>query len=73
MTFNWRLWLKGLYAAAIGGATTAAVNVLSDPSAMGRPKEIGTIAGAGAAVGALSYLKTHPLVPPDHPEATDQP
>lgn len=60
--FNWKLWLKGLYAAVLGGGAAAAANAVADPSALGRPKELATVAGVGAAIGGLSYLKTHPPV-----------
>lgn len=60
--FRWTLWLKGLYAALIGGASTAAINAIADPAALSKPKELATMAGAGAAVAALGYLKTHPPV-----------
>lgn len=62
MAFNFKLWLKGLYAALIGGASTAAINAIADPDALSRPKELGTMAATGAAIGGLMYLKTHPPV-----------
>lgn len=62
MLFNWKLWLKGLYAAAIGGASTVAANAISDPAALSKPKELLTSAAVGAAVTGLGYLKTHPPV-----------
>jgi hypothetical protein len=62
--FNWKLWGKGLLSAAIGGVVASATNALADPSALGRPKELAAMAGAGAAIGALGYLKTHPPVEP---------
>lgn len=62
MAFNFKLWLKGLYAALIGGASTAAINAIADPDALSRPKELGTMAATGAALGGLMYLKTHPPV-----------
>lgn len=60
--FNWKLWIKGLYAAVIGGAAASAATAVADPAAMGKPKELATVAGVGAAIGGLSYLKTHPPV-----------
>lgn len=66
MKFDWSLWLKGLYAALLGGASTAAANAISDPAALGKPKELATTAAVGAAVTGLGYLKTHPpALPPD--------
>lgn len=62
--FNFKLWLKGIYAALIGGAATTAANALSDPAAIGHPKELATAAGVGAVVAGLGYLKTHPPVEP---------
>lgn len=60
MMFNWKLWAKGLLAAAISGTSTAAIGALASPDALGNPKALGAIAGAGALTGGLSYLKTHP-------------
>lgn len=62
MTFNWKLWAKGLLSALIGGGSAAAANAISDPGALSKPKELATAAGVGAAIGGLSYLKTHPPV-----------
>lgn len=62
MAFNFKLWIKGLYAAAFGGAVGAVANVVSDPDVLGKPKELATMAGVGAAVSGLMYLKTHPPV-----------
>lgn len=63
--FNLKLWAKGLLAAFVGGASTAAVNALADPAAITHPRELAAMAGAGAVVGGVGYLKTHP--PTDTP------
>lgn len=60
--FKFSLWGKGLAAALIGGASTAAINAVADPAALAKPKELATMAGVGAVIGGLSYLKTHPPV-----------
>lgn len=67
--FAWKLWAKGLMAAAIGGSVDAAVEVgkpllgaltsgahatLPEPSHL-----VTTMAVAGALTG-LGYLRTHP-------------
>jgi hypothetical protein len=68
--FNWKLWGKGLLAAAIGGVTTSLTSSLADPGMLRNPQGLATVAGVGAALGGLSYLKTHPpvLVEPDPPQ-----
>jgi hypothetical protein len=55
--FNWRLWGRGLLAAAIGGAATGAIDALTNGDLEGARKT----AAIGALVAALAYLKTHPL------------
>lgn len=60
--FAWKLWLKGMAAAAIGGAATSATTALADPSVLRNPKGLALMTGVGAALSGLSYLKTHPPV-----------
>lgn len=60
--FNFNLWLKGLYAAAIGGAMTSAASAVTDPSVLSHPKQFGMTAAAGAVATGLGYLKTHPPI-----------
>ena len=59
--WNWSLWGRGLLAAVINSATTTGVAVIVDPEHMSDPSRIGITVGASAVVGALLYMKTHPL------------
>lgn len=70
---NWKLWLKGLAAAAIGGATTSALSVAVEPSKPVDPTALGTTAVAGALVGLLAYLKQSPIPPTTPPAAPTDP
>ena len=63
--FNWKLWGRGIIAALIGGATTGAIDAISNGDVRGAHRT----ALAGALLGALFYLKTHPPVPKDEPAA----
>lgn len=60
--FKWQFWGRGLIAAAIAGATTGAIDTLSN----GDLKGAGKTALVGALVGGLLYLKSHPI--PAEPE-----
>jgi predicted oxidoreductase len=59
-----KTWLKSLAAAAIGGAATALSTMVVDPSHFNLADlhKLGAVAGAGAVIGVLSYLKQSPLV-----------
>ena len=62
--FRWGLWGRGIIAALIGGATTGAIDALSNGDIKGASKT----AAVGALVGALLYLKSHPVPPePEKP------
>ena len=56
---NWKLWLKGLAAAAIGGAATGATNALSSSGTV--DAKTGLTAAAGALVTVLAYLAKSPV------------
>jgi len=56
---NWKLWLKGLAAAAIGGAATGATHALSTNGTVNATT--GITAAAGALVTVLAYLTKSPL------------
>ncbi|MBZ5579530.1 MAG: hypothetical protein LAP40_23465 [Acidobacteriia bacterium] len=56
---NWKLWLQGLAAAAIGGASTGATQVISTTGTVN--KGTGLAALAGALVTVLAYLTKSPL------------
>jgi hypothetical protein len=64
---NWELWLKGLAAAAIGGAATGATQALSANGAVGQSTAVTAAAGALATV--LAYLMKSPLAGQSAPEA----
>ncbi len=78
---NWKLWLHGLIAAAIGGAVTALFQMLSKPQAVNFSAagwhRYGAGAAGGALVAVLGYFKASPaqqmqisagITPPAHPE-----
>jgi hypothetical protein len=56
---NWALWLKGLAAAAIGGAATGATQAISSSGSVSG--QTGVTAAAGALVTVLAYLAKSPL------------
>lgn len=57
---NWELWLKGLAAAAIGGAATGATQALASSGTVNLQTAVTT--AAGALVTVLAYLAKSPLV-----------
>jgi hypothetical protein len=62
---TWKFWLKGLAAAAVGGAATGATQALSTSGEVNAAT--GMTAAAGALVTVLAYLSKSPLaqcVPP---------
>ena len=63
---NWGLWLKGLAAAAIGGAATGATHALSTNGTIN--EATGMTAAAGALATVLAYLMKSPLAGPSAPE-----
>ena len=65
---NWTLWLKGLAAAAIGGAATGATHALTNSGTVN--SATGITAAAGALVTVLAYLAQSPLAG-DAPEPAD--
>lgn len=56
---NWTKLLKGVLAAALGGAATGATDALTNPDnvSLGR---VAIAAGAGALVAILAYFKNPP-------------
>ena len=64
--FKWGLWGRGIIAALIGGATTGAIDALSNGDTKGAAKT----ALVGALVGGLLYLKSHPKPPEVEAPAT---
>lgn len=69
---NWKVFLQGLAAAAIGGAAAGATQAISTSGNIG--KDTGAVAGAGALVAVLAFLKQSPLIntPPAPPEQPKQ-
>jgi len=63
---NWQLWLKGLAAAAIGGAATGATHALSTNGTINGTT--GMTAAAGALATVLAYLMKSPLAGQSAPE-----
>jgi hypothetical protein len=66
---NVQLWVRGLFAAIIGGAANAVIVMILDPIDFNLGAGAGKLtiaAGSSALVGAALYLKQHPL--PDDPE-----
>ena len=59
---NWKVWLRGLAAAAIGGAASGATQALSSNTAINAGT--GVTAAAGALVTVLAYLAKSPLAGP---------
>jgi hypothetical protein len=63
---NWKLWLKGLAAAAIGGAATGATHALASNGNV--DSTTGITSAAGALVTVLAYLAKSPLAGETAPE-----
>ena len=61
---NWRHWLKGLAAAAIGGAANSVTVLIVDPASFEpatHAKKLVTVAVISGLVSAALYLKQSPL------------
>lgn len=58
---NWRTWLKGLLAAAIGGSANSLGAAFVDPVIFTDMKKLGQIAFMGAAIAVVMYLKKSPV------------
>jgi hypothetical protein len=56
---NWKAWLKGLAAVAIGGAATGAAHAVGDGQVNGNTA---ITAGIGALATVLAYMMQSPLV-----------
>jgi hypothetical protein len=58
------IWLHGLLAALIGGAVNSLSVILVDPVEFNFSTGLGklaSVAGAGALIGVIAYLKKSPL------------
>lgn len=60
---NWKVFLKGLFSAALGSAATTGAQVASNPAVIesGNYEQVGWTALAGALVGVAAYLKQSPV------------
>lgn len=68
LTYRWRIFIRGLFAAAIGGAANAVTVVVIDPLKFNLVDGKGSLAMAVAVSALVSlalYLKEHPLPDPD--------
>jgi len=67
---DWKVWLKGLAAAAVGGAASGATQAISTKGAV----NVGTAvtAAAGALVTVLAYLVKSPLGGTTQPVPADR-
>jgi len=61
---NWKLWLKGLGSAIIGGAASAVTVTVVDPTNFNLDtglQKLGMVALVNAIIAAALYLKQSPL------------
>jgi len=61
---NWKMWLKGLVSAVIGGAANAITAVVVDPTSFNFGEgigKLGAMAGMGALFAGAMYLKKSPM------------
>lgn len=62
---RWDLWLRGLFAAVIGGASGGVAVVIADPITFnlfqGGATKLGEVCAVFALVAGASYLKEHPV------------
>jgi hypothetical protein len=61
---NWKVWLQGLVAAAIGGGATAVSTMVIDPESFNfgpGMKRVGLVAFLSALISVSAYLKQSPI------------
>jgi hypothetical protein len=63
---NWRIWLKGLFAAIVSSSANSISVLIADPhhfnpGVAGGFKNLGVVALVSAIVGAALYLKQSPV------------
>ena len=61
---TWKVWLKGLISAIIGGAASSVTVVIVEPAAFNLQEgigKLGTVCLVAAIVAAAMYLKASPL------------
>ena len=66
---NWKAFLEGVAAAAIGGAATGATAALQDGQLTA--KQIGASVAVGAIVGISGYFKTNALKKKPQPQQSE--
>lgn len=66
---NWKVWLKGLFAASVGGAAAGVTQVASTTGTVN--KGTGAVAGVGALLSAAAYLLKSPI-PDSNPVLTQK-
>jgi hypothetical protein len=73
--WHWSVWLKGLIAALISGASTSIAAAFAIPEAVStaHPAVMVKMAIIGSVVGLASYLKSSPLPPEDPPTDDKKP
>jgi len=62
---NWKIWLHGLAAAAIGAAANAFILCIADPqtfnASLAGLKHVGTVMLVSGGLSAAAYLKQSPV------------
>lgn len=69
MTYQNRVYLRGLYSAGISGASNAVIFILADPNTynlfQGGARKLAAVTFLNALLGFATYSKEHPLPNPD--------
>jgi type IV secretory pathway TrbL component len=58
---DWKVWVKGIAAAVIGGAASALAAALGAPGLLSGTRSLLRMSVVGAALSAAAYLKKSPL------------
>jgi type IV secretory pathway TrbL component len=58
---DWKVWVKGIAAAVIGGAASAFAAALGTPAVLSDTRSLLRTSVVGAALSAAAYLKKSPL------------
>ena len=61
---NWRLWIRGLFAAVINAGASSVTVVIVDPADFNLTTgvgKLGMVTLVSSLIGAALYLKEHPL------------
>lgn len=65
---NWQIWLKGLVAAVIGGASNAVLVYVVDPVHFAEYDKLLKVLAGSSLISAATYLKQSPI--PKEPPAS---